>query len=497
MSKTFYARLQLLLDGKSTVPADPKGIFAPTYLRRFTYKLKIAPKPCVQIKNGSKVFSGSFTNLRSAEHELKTEGASLDTLTEAHAKFVVTWEIYFDGKLNHSVAGKLFDRSRRVSNEWFQFDIRFTKSNTQWNTGGSPNLITQAVSSGVGWYWVKRPETFGDLMKRAFIKLDQINWDVMKEVNSHLGVISAMTVLKPGQVVIVSKTKSSSNPKLQQMKVAAKKAQEAWVQANADGVIDQAEMLLIDLLMNGHRLIGIDADDIAGVNRTGLANAIRLTDDYKKYSDGMLGLVAANFDQVSKAQETLAEVARDIPYTTEKGTIKRATRDAAHNRSKPFRLLNDSNFARQLIQWDTGIKANRARDYIRAEVQLRSANANGGIDAAADNLRKVGTLSKVLKGTGYVGLAIEGGTTFFNAHAAYSNGDIKGGNIEVGKGVGGIAAGAGAGALVSFLLFGVATGGVGLVVIGVAAAGAGYWGGEVGKWGGEKVAQQFNELTQP
>jgi len=150
-----------------------------------------------------------------------------------------------------------------------------------------------------------------------------------------------------------------------------------------------------------------------------------------------------------------------------------------------------------LIQWDTGIKANRARDYIRAEVQLRSANANGGIDAAADNLRKVGTLSKVLKGTGYVGLAIEGGTTFVNAHAAYSKGDIKGGNIEVGKGVGGIAAGVGAGALVSLLLFGVATGGVGLVVIGVATVGAGYLGGEVGKWGGEKVAQQFNELTQP
>ncbi len=78
-----------------------------------------------------------------------------------------------------------------------------------------------------------------------------------------------------------------------------------------------------------------------------------------------------------------------------------------------------------------------------------------------------------------------------------SKGDIKRGNIEVGEGVGGFAAGVGAGALVSFLLFGVATGGVGLVVIGVAAAGAGYWVGEVGKWGGEKVAQQFNELTQP
>ena len=30
-------------------------------------RLKIAPKSGAQIKNGSKVFSGSFTNLRSAE----------------------------------------------------------------------------------------------------------------------------------------------------------------------------------------------------------------------------------------------------------------------------------------------------------------------------------------------------------------------------------------------------------------------------------------------
>ncbi len=499
MSKTFYARLQLLLDGKSTVPADPKGIFAPAYLQRFTYKLKISPKPGVQIKNGSKVFSGNFSNLRSAEHEFKTEGTSLDTLAEVHAKFIVTWEIYFDGKLNHSVAGKLFDRSRRVSKEWFQFDIRFTKSTTRWNTGGPANLITQALSSGVGWYWVKRPETFGDLMKRAFIKPDQINWDVMKEVNSHLGAISTMTVLKPGQVVIVSKTKSSSNPKLQQMKISAKKAQEAWVQANADGVIDQAEMFLIDLLMNGHKLIGIDADDIDGVSNTCLANAISLTDDYKKYPDSMMGLVAASFDQVSKAQGALVEVARDTPYTTEKGTIKRATRDAAHKRPKPFRLLNDSNFARHLIQWDTGIKANRARDYIRAEVQLRSANVNGGIDTAAENLKRVGKLSKALKGAGYVGIVIDATMSGAKAHAAYSKGDIKEGNVEVGKGVGsivgGVAGGAAAGAIVGYLILGVVTGGVGLVVVGVAAAAAGYGAGKGGEWVGEKIAEGVNQVS--
>jgi hypothetical protein len=499
MSKTFYARLQLMIDGKSTIPDDPKGIFSPTFLQRYTYKLKIAPKPGLQITNGAKSFSGNFNKLRSADHEFKTEGVSLDTLPEVNAKFDVTWEIYFDGKLNHSVAGKLFDQSRVASKDWFRFDIRFTKANTKWSTTGETNVVTQAVSSGVGWYLVKKEEAFGDLMKRAFIKPSQINWDVMKEVNVHLGNLTTMTMLKPGQVVIVSKTKGSSNPKLQKMKTAAVKAQAAWKEAIADGKIDTTEMALIDLLINGHELIPINADDIEGMSSQKLANGLRLSDDYKPYVDGMIGLTLTNFDQVSKAQQALAGVANDINYTNEKGTIKRATRSAAQKHNKPFRLLNDSKFARQLVYWDTGIKANRARDYISAAVQLRSANLNGGIDSAAENLKKVGRISKVLRGAGYVGIAIDGVSSGLKARDAYSKGDTKGGNIEVGKGagsiVGGLAGGALAGAVVGYLVFGVVTGGVGLVVVGVAAAAAGYGSGKVGEAVGERGAKKFNEVA--
>lgn len=499
MIKTFYTRLQLSLDGQAAIPANPKGIFAPAYLKRFTYVLKIAPKPGVKISTGERAFSGVFTKLQSADHELETVGTTLDTLAEVNAKFNVTWEIFFDGKLNHSVAGKIFDRPKLASKDWNRLDINFTKSNTKWNMGGPTNVTTQAISSGVGWYWVKRPETFGDLMKRAFIKPDQVNWDTMKEVNSHLGTISTMTMLKPGQIVIFSKTKISSNQKLQQMRSAAKSAQAAWVQANADGNIDQTEMLLIDLLMNGHDLIGIDANDIEGIDKTALINALSITDDYKKYPDGMMGLAGVNFELINQARDDLAKVAKDIPYTTEKGTIKRATRDAANSKPKSFKLLNDSSFARQLIRWDNGIKANRARDYIRAEVQVRSANLNGGIDAAAENLKKVGKASIFLKRAGYVGIAIDAAAAGINAHAAYKSGDTKAGNVEVGKGVGSIAFGIGGGALAGtaagsvLLIFGIATGGVGLVLVGAVAAFAGYQAGEQGKKLGEWSATKINE----
>lgn len=492
MSKTFYARLQLMLDGRSTIPDDPKGIFSPAFLQRYTYKLKIAPKPGLQITNGANSFASSFNKLRSSDHEFKTEGVSLDTLTEVNAKFDVTWEIYFDGKLNHSVAGKLFDQSRVASNEWFHFDIRFTKSNTKWNTTGQTNVVTQAVSSGVGWYLVKKEEAFGDLMKRAFIKPSQINWDVMKDVNAHLGCISTVTLLKPGQVVIVSKTKGSGNSKLQSMKAAAVRAQAAWTKANADGKIDDNEMALIDLLIKGYKLAPIGADEIDGADSQTLASGLSITDDYKPYVDGMIGLTAANFDQVAKAQEALVKVAKDTKYTTEKGTIKRATRAAAQQHPKPFRLLNDSSYARKLVYWDTGIQAGRARDYIRNEVQLRSATVNGGIDSVASNLEKVGKISKVLKGVGYVGIAIDATTAGVKAYDAYDKGDIKGGNVEVGKGVGSIAGGVGGGLILGWLIAGVATGGVGLVVIGVAAAVGGYAAGKGGEKVGEWTADAIN-----
>lgn len=500
MSKTFYARLHLLLDGQGTVPSDAKGIFAPAFLQRFTYTLKITPKAGQNINNGNKTFSGRFTNLRSADHELKTEGASLDTLAEANAKFEVLWQIYFDGKLNHTVVGKLFDRSRLASSEWFKFDIRFTKSNTKWNTGGADNVLKQAVSSGVGWYLVKETEAFGALVKRAFIKPEQADWVVLKEVNKHLSKdgLSTMTLLKPGQVVIFSKTKSSSNPKLAQMMGAAQKAQDAWVEANKDGQIDKAEMLLIDLLMNGHKLVEINPHDVEGLDDTSIAMGLSLTDTYKPFADSSIGLAAANFKQVNKAHAALLGATQSYmeknPYTTEKGTTKRAARAAAQQHPKAFRLLNDSSLARQLLQRDTGIKANRARDYIRQEVQLRSANANGGIDAAANSIRDVDRYSKWLKRTGYVGIALEVGTTGARAIHAYDKGDIKGGNVAIGKGAGSIAGGF-AGGFAAVLLLGAATGGVGLIVIGVAAVGLGTIGGKIGEKAGETLANKINSAV--
>ena len=491
---TFYVRLQLVMDGRTTIPDPPIGAFSPAFLKRYSYKVRIAPKPGAQLNNANKTFSGSFVRLRSTEHAFRTSGPTLDTGVEVNAVISVTWEIYFDGKLTHEMSGKLYADPRSASNETDRYAVKFTRATTQWSTG-EPKLVVQQVSSGIGWYLVKQAEPFGSLMQRAFKKPSQINWDVMKEVNKHLGEVSTVLLLKPGQVVIISRTKTHSSPALKQMMASAVKAQAAWKEANKDGAIDATEMALMDLLMQGHTLVPIEPGQIDGLET---AQALALMENPKTFADSTIGLAGAKFEMATGAQTALVKAANQVPYTTPKGTTKRAVRHAATTAPKPFKLLNDSSMARQLVYWDTGIKADRARDYIDAAVQLRDPKLNGGIPGVADNLGNVGKYSTVLKRAGHVGVLIEVGTTYTKASDAYERGDVKGGNVAVGKGVGSVVGGLGAGAGAAFvitLVFGVATGGVGLVLIGVAAAAAGYYGGKAGEKLGQLGAETINDMA--
>lgn len=493
MSKKFIARLQLLLDGRDSIPPNPTGIYSPEFVKRYTYKLHLTPKAGAS-SMPPRHFQGPFTKLRSHEHGVILSEAQALTAEQANALYGVTWEIYFDGKLNHSFAGKLFDPGALQTHEWTRFNIKFTKAQTK-PVAGTPHLVTQAISWGVGWYLVKKQEAFGDLMARAFKKPTQQDWDAMRSVNAHLGNLTSLTLLKPGQVVVFSRTKNHSNPKLQAMMTAAQKAQATWESVTADGHLAAEELVLIDLLMQGHKLVPISADEVEGLTSEHKARALGLTDDYKPYTDAMIGLAAANFDSATEAHRTVSGTAHTVPYTTPKGTAKRAVREAAHAHPKQFKLLNDSAYARKLVYWDTGIKANRARDYIAQAVQLRSASTNGGINQFSTNLSQIGKFSKILRGAGYIGIALDAGSSAIKAHDAYSKGDVSGGNIEVGKGVGSIVGGAAAGLVASYLVVAVATGGIGLVLLGVVAVGAGMAGSAGGEHLGERAAKLINSAT--
>jgi hypothetical protein len=114
----------------------------------------------------------------------------------------------------------------------------------------------------------------------------------------------------------------------------------------------------------------------------------------------------------------------------------------------------------------------------------------------ADNLGHAGKYASVLRRAGHVGVLIEVGTTYAKASDAYDRGDVKGGNVAVGKGVGSIVGGVAGGAVAGtaiVAIFGVATGGLGLIVVGIAVAAVGYGTGKAGESLGEFTAEKINE----
>ena len=157
--------------------------------------------------------------------------------------------------------------------------------------------------------------------------------------------------------------------------------------------------------------------------------------------------------------------------------------------------MDGSTLAQKLMAWDTGIQGDSVRSYINQEARVRHADFQKGISRYAQGLDEVAKYSKWLKRGGYVGMTIETGISAKKMYDAYEKGDTKkvieeGGQLG-GSLIGGAAGGAAAGLLVT-AVFGVATGGVGLVIVGLFVAGSAYTGGEVFKAGAKAITDEIN-----
>ena len=313
-------------------------------------------------------------------------------------------------------------------------------------------------------------------MKRIFITPSKIDWDIMRENNAHLGNVQMMTLLQVGQVVVVALERNSA--KVKTLKEDALKSQQAWRHAQTFGGVEPAQLMLIDLLMNGHKLRTIEPESL--VNST-----LGYIDAGKPFVDGTLEFKKSLYEQAGKAYEKVMKAASfELEHvTTVGGMTKRGASAAAQNATQAYKLIDGSTLAQRLIAWDTGIQGDSVRSYIREEARVRSANFQKGIANYAERLDEVGKYSKWLKRGGYVGMAIETGMSGKKMYDAYEKGDTKQVIEEGGQLAGSLGGGALAGwaAGSAMLVLGIGTGGVGLVVVGLFVAGSAYYGGELGK----------------
>ena len=492
-----YLRFKMLIDKQSALPDSTEMIrYGREFINNWTYTVTAQSKPNGAIAFNSSFkyeFKGTFNVLQqSEEHAMESHQYSVAQMNDS---FNITWRLYYKGKERLSVRGKFFDhsvasgRSPRDGGGAAQFtehSINFTHAITAFRSEKA-NLMVQQISSGTGWYLVKQSEPFGDLMKRIFINPSAIDWDLMRENNKHLGNVQMITLLRPGQIVIIALERN--NPKRKSMIADAIKAQQAWQQAQAIGSIEPGHLMLVDLLLQGGKLKPVDEKSL-------MDSSIGYIEAGKPFVDGSLEFKKSLFEQVRKAHSKVLQAAEPelAKVTTVGGMTKRGASAAGQNASRAYKLMDGSTLAQKLMAWDTGIQGNSVRSYISQEARVRHADFQKGISRYAQGLDEVAKYSKWLKRGGYVGMTIETGISAKKMYDAYEKGDTKKVIEEGGQLVGSLGGGAAGGAIAAYAvtaIFGVATGGVGLVVVGLFVAGSAYGVGEGGKafakWSTDKI----------
>ena len=329
-------------------------------------------------------------------------------------------------------------------------------------------------------------------MKRIFITPNKIDWDIMRENNAHLGNVQMMTLLQVGQVVVVALERNSA--KVKQMLLDAKSAASAWQKTLT---LEATETFLLDLFMAGGKLVTDGIQDVysKGINPS-FDNYFDITTDYLKpikdaygtLNDTKLKINMRAYEVIIRQAE--AELSN---VTTTNGMYKRA-RSAVYSAEsklvqKSIKLFDGSKVGKALFTKETGLLSDSAKTIIKEEAQVRSASNLKNVDSG---LGKISKARQALRGAAVIGVVVDAGIAGYKAYDKYQKGDIHGAKVEAARGAAGSVVGLAAGGAATYglmLVFGVATGGVGLVLMGAVVAGASFAGG---KWAENKVNDIWN-----
>ena len=384
--------------------------------------------------------------------------------------------------------------------------VEFSKGWSSVSKQKSDSLRIIEITQGTGWYLVKKPEGFGELINRIFFAPNKVDIDAMIANNTHLGNVSMMTMLQVGQVVIIAQSSDRNNTKLRKMKEEAIEAQRKWQQHSSLMMSsDPTDTFLLDLFSLGGRLVTWGKNEATEVYQDMSKNISQgqyfdigtdylkpIKDAYGSYKDTILKIHLKSYETLIKeAEKELSKI------TTAKGMGKRSVSSVYHSKSplvqKAITLFDGTRVGKNLFTKETGILTDSTKGMIKAEAQARHAVANGGIKKVSLGLDSVSKARGALRTAAVFGVVVDIGLTSYKSYQKYEQGDTHGAKVEAARGAAGTAGGliAGGGAYFALtLIFGVATGGVGLVLMGAVVAGASYAGGKLmenavnNKWNG-------------
>ncbi|WP_343580469.1 hypothetical protein [Acinetobacter sp.] len=456
----------------------------PLKLKDLTYKF-------IVINNATKkktIFEGNFDDQGLTDW---TQIYNLNT--------TLFYEVYLRGEILQKIAVQAYPNKKTHSTFTIKMTIEIAEKVKQ-------NIKEIYLNDGeVAWYLIKKTETMLDWSKRVFKKpLNASDWDILRANNPHISNIAPIRLLTPGMVVILSN--STSAKELQKYKNDAQKAQTNIELMKKDknfdaGFFAQNYEFFYDALSD---------------SRTEIT--------YKNIFENNDHPLVQKFENPSNdsgiAWGAIAKGGIDATLAFHEGTTTRMNKihgqlalKMAEERAKGSGLANPKNFkafrrkysdlykqldheySKGIFKWDQSIKTNNMRRMISQSSLARGTTYKGGMKEYVEKMAELGRMSKVIKGGGYLFLAID----VYNAGDAIANAKpeekTKTTVVEVSKIAGGIAGGA-AGA---FIVLTVATGGTSLVVLGLVAAlsaGLGWYGGEKGGEIGEAVYNQLENIKK-
>ena len=462
-------------------------------VKGFTYKLTVVDHNTTP--SSEQVLSGTFdAKGMSARHALERHDVELFYEVSVQGQFIkkISCKAYPSDSKQHSV-----------------YRFKATKDSTR----PEPNHLKEVVLDGneVAWYLVKKTETMGALMDRIYQQEPgAAEWKVLKENNPHLGTVSAIKNLLPGQVVVLANT-SKVTPKLQQYRVLAKQAED-----KRRGLHERYNDFDAEFFAQHYEFF-YDAMDPEAGNQAWLSHKqIPTFEGTTTTADAGQGL---SYGAIAKGTIDGAMQFVDTSNKQVMQAYAEITKAMAAEKKAGSRLANPKNFnefkakyaghysrldnalGQNLFRWDTGTKTNNMRRVIQRDAFVRGASYKGGLEAYAKNLSETGRVARTMKAGGNLLVAYDAFGAGKTIYDAAQSGDMdklhKTVAVEplklAGSVVGGRVGGAG-GVFVGGLIVAatVGTGGLAaIVIVGVCAVGGGLAlgaaGGEFGEWIGNQV----------
>lgn len=379
------------------------------------------------------------------------------------------YEVIYRGEVIQRISAKSYPKQ----NNWSVFDFKTT---TELTKNINENIKEIHLNDGeVAWYLIKKQEPVLSWSNRVFKKpLASTDWDILKANNPHLPNLVSMGVLQPGQVVILANSTTAKD--LTEYKTQAQQAHKKLEEMKKDKDFDatffaQNYEFFYDAIQNKNtRIVDktiFEKEDHLAIKFNEHKKKEKEEDSFFEQKIAFDATVTLAEGKAHRIYRIHTELAEKYAEEKAKGSSLAAPKNFKLFKQKYANLYNqiESESTQKFLKWDQSIKTNNMRRVLSQSAPSRDKDYKGGIKDYAKKMGEIGRFSKQLKLIGYAALATDVVSAGVKISEAEPEGRARTTVVETTK----VAAGFGAGVIVSAIIIGVATGGTGLVVLGIVA----------------------------